>query len=1635
MSASKDRGWMYKRRNSEGHLCSYYKSKVSEFLNFAFSIKKVVEVRTLGSKVVFRIKCPCSRCKIKVFKERHEVEYDLWSNGFIRGYTTWYAHGERKSKPKEIRQCSKSMEVDDVGGCTRMILDMLEAENEQAPNLHSEPLEEEAPNSYAKEYYDMLEADDEPLYEGCQKYSTLEAATRLLNWKAECNVPEATYNRALSIFKDMLPGDKLVGNFYETKKILKKLNLPREKIHACKNHCMLFYGKVDSLLSKCKVCGHSRYKNGGRNNVPNLVLTYFPIAPRLQRMYMSKKMSKEMTWHHDHKTDSNKMVHPSDGKAWKHFDSTHYSSFSKEIQNVRLGLCTDGFNPNNSNSNSCSLWPVFLTIYNLPPWMCLKDENVKLSLVIPGKKNPGQNIDVFLQPLIKELKILWNSGVETYDAYRKNNFHLKAALLWTISDFPAYAMLSGWSTHGKLACPHCMGDVHSFQLQNGGKPCWFDCHRRFLPLKHPYRRDRKGFRAKKSALAGPPPQLTGNEIWEQIRYLLTVYEGKPYKPGNKKIDGFSLTHNWVKRSIFWELPYCHTLLIRHNLDLMHIEKNFFENLFHTIMGTLKTKDNVKARKDIEIYCDRPELHIFKVQNKDMKPKASYTLSKPQLQNVCEWMTKIKFTDGYASNIGGCVNLADYSFYSFKSHDRHVFMQRLLSIALRGMLPNALWDVITELCTFFHAICSRVLRIEYLEKLQRSIVETICKLEKIFPPGFFDSMEHLVVHLVSEALLGGPKILLQIFIALLEQILDVGSNVAEFGNQDGDHVDGSRSLGRGQGRSEHIGIGVGSNVAGLAGLGNQNRDYDDDSRSLGRGRGRSEHIGIDVGSNVAEFGNQDGDHVDGSRSLGRGYDRSSNVSRGISGHIGNQDVDYDCDNGSISRGRGRGRSGNTCGRGSSSTSGCGNPDADYDNGTHGDNNDNATETSQHVRGLNLLQSIPNHPSQRPMITLYYGGFAEPHDTRDIISILKISFYGSWATWREDQYQWHPSENAAVYRAWEKVMSSRFSDILGACRREAALRATEDNIKVGNDLSVLKLYTPSWIDQADWEDMIDRVWNTSRWKKKSAIARQNRLRKTKKRLVSLLEAYEYTHTQETTEALGNVTDEGSGDGTDEAVGSGTREYITRRSKRVADAVEAAIEDEHSPDASQHPPNDFDLWEKATRGKKKGKLVGLGTRGDTRLMVTSRKSSSYSSSHAHHTGSQPSEQVQTLEEVIRQLQEDNARMRARSEVKMQVEVQRQMESQLQEHMRQRELEANAREEAREREWQRKMDDINLMLKKYNDPLVILVLAIIIINLHVPVQSEISEPKVFHPRVVSIGLCTGRWIEGNGRAKKDLSAQSIGSCRFPARANIRRMFTKGECFDRPNQGMLCWNEAIREFNWRGMMLMEAVSYRIFQQPLIGLIYPVLEVGIPFSSAFRYRSVGAFTSTPNHILDLYHKYFKPQRTVVSGFSPTIIHDTRELDKSRCSWFSVSRNPFVIKLPEMCFSHFYALLVRNLIAYEQTNDVGKYISSYALAMDILIDGQEDIDKLEEKKIIINLMGSNQEAADMINSIVKEVPVTDFFYGHELERLVRYHEGYWPKNIVWLRRRYFNSPWSIIALFAGIIVFALTVVQTYFTIKH
>ncbi|KAK6782032.1 hypothetical protein RDI58_019828 [Solanum bulbocastanum] len=159
---------------------------------------------------------------------------------------------------------------------------------------------------------------------------------------------------------------------------------------------------------------------------------------------------------------------------------------------------------------------------------------------------------------------------------------MHATLMWTINDFPAYGMLSGWMTAGKLECPYCMKDTKSFTLKHGRKNSWFDCHRQFLPPDHEFRRNKYAFKKNKTERDGPPPILTGDDIWKRVQNFPKVTEEPPYK-----FDG-------------------------------------------------KTKDNVKARLDLLEHCRRPDLHLQEsANNKLLKPKASYSFTMEQKRKILQ----------------------------------------------------------------------------------------------------------------------------------------------------------------------------------------------------------------------------------------------------------------------------------------------------------------------------------------------------------------------------------------------------------------------------------------------------------------------------------------------------------------------------------------------------------------------------------------------------------------------------------------------------------------------------------------------------------------------------------------------------------------------------------------------------------------------------------------------------------------------------------------------------------------------------------------------------------------------------------------------------------------------------------------
>ena len=103
-------------------------------------------------------------------------------------------------------------------------------------------------------------------------------------------------------------------------------------------------------------------------------------------------------------------------------------------------------------------------------------------MVILGLNSPERNIDIFLKPLIEELKQLWRVAVNIYYVSRRWNFQMKAIFLWIISDFPRYGMLFGWSTHRRLSCPYCMECTKIFILKNVGKASFLTTTVSFYPL-------------------------------------------------------------------------------------------------------------------------------------------------------------------------------------------------------------------------------------------------------------------------------------------------------------------------------------------------------------------------------------------------------------------------------------------------------------------------------------------------------------------------------------------------------------------------------------------------------------------------------------------------------------------------------------------------------------------------------------------------------------------------------------------------------------------------------------------------------------------------------------------------------------------------------------------------------------------------------------------------------------------------------------------------------------------------------------------------------------------------------------------------------------------------------------------------
>jgi hypothetical protein len=222
--------------------------------------------------------CPCKHCKNE---KRYCTDDVLWSHlikhGFMEDYRCWNKHGEEGLNKAEMRDSYLEREVstgvedndDDVnetdilGFTDEDIEFQVHNIEEMARNIERHGDDDQYSNGELANYKKMIEDSKKPLYHGCvAQYTRLFAMLKLFQLKASNRLSDCSFKELLTLLKDMLPqGNTVPEIVYEAKQIICPLGLEVEKIHVCKNDCILYCGPKYKDLKKCPICGLNQFNH------------------------------------------------------------------------------------------------------------------------------------------------------------------------------------------------------------------------------------------------------------------------------------------------------------------------------------------------------------------------------------------------------------------------------------------------------------------------------------------------------------------------------------------------------------------------------------------------------------------------------------------------------------------------------------------------------------------------------------------------------------------------------------------------------------------------------------------------------------------------------------------------------------------------------------------------------------------------------------------------------------------------------------------------------------------------------------------------------------------------------------------------------------------------------------------------------------------------------------------------------------------------------------------------------------------------------------------------------------------------------------------------------------------------------
>jgi hypothetical protein len=277
---------------------------------------------------------------------KSDVERHILLNGMSNTYTTWIHHGEGNdvhvleeavhvdANSNPIEHDNNAADRFDNNAAERVEDVLRDLMGVKVPYNDVVARDGNPSSDHQSVFKALVEEAKQELYASCTQFLRFSFVVKILHLKSYYRINNPAFSAQLKVLSEAFPESNCIPKSYEeAKKMLHTLGLGYVSIHVCPNNCMLFR-KAYEKLDNCSVCQASRWKDFVNKKILEKVLRHFPLVPRFQQIFASKKTSQEAQWHKVNRESKEKeMSHPADREAWQDFDK-FWPEFAEDAWNL-----------------------------------------------------------------------------------------------------------------------------------------------------------------------------------------------------------------------------------------------------------------------------------------------------------------------------------------------------------------------------------------------------------------------------------------------------------------------------------------------------------------------------------------------------------------------------------------------------------------------------------------------------------------------------------------------------------------------------------------------------------------------------------------------------------------------------------------------------------------------------------------------------------------------------------------------------------------------------------------------------------------------------------------------------------------------------------------------------------------------------------------------------------------------------------------------------------------------------------------------------------------------------------------------------------------------------------------------------